>query len=119
MSYLDIAHLTDDGNFQARVRACTVQEGQRFRDDARPPLAALANDALRGGGGTTLTFVRLIAAFPGLIEDAPPLPPPEGAPPGPPRFDQARISDAVILAQVQTQWPTVADLHFDENGDPR
>jgi hypothetical protein len=121
MSYLDIAQLTDDAQFQSRVRACTVQEAQTFKDDARPAFVALANDCLRGGGATTLMFVRLMAAFPGFVTELP-LTKPEGtspAPPGPPRFDSTRILDAAILAQVQGQWETVADLFFDENVDLR
>jgi hypothetical protein len=119
MSYLDIAQLTDDPIFQSRVRACTVQEAQTFKDDQRPAFVALANDSLRGGGATTLMFVRLMAAFPGFVTELPDQPAAPNAPPGPPRFDSSRILDAAILAQVQGQWETVADLFYDENGDLR
>jgi|HubBroStandDraft_6_1064221.scaffolds.fasta_scaffold01226_12 hypothetical protein len=121
MSYVEIAQLTDDAVFQSRVRACTVQEAQTFKDDARPAWVALANDCLRGGGATTLMFVRLMAAFPGFVTDLPAggLPDAPSPAPGPPRFDQSRIQDAAILAQVQAQWGEVADLFFDDDGDLR
>jgi hypothetical protein len=122
MSFLDIAQLTDDPTFQARVRACTVQEAQQFVNDQRPQWVSLAQDSLRGGGGTTLMFVRLMAAFPGFVTDLPSQEPAEDddtpAVP-PPRFDQSRISDAAILSQVQGQWGTVAEMFFDEEGNPQ
>lgn len=123
MSYLEIDQLTNDITFQGRVRACTVQEAHQFRNDQRPQWVALALDLLRGGGGTTLMFVRLMAAFPGFVTDLPSEPAESDdttpAPPGPPRFDQSRIADAAILAQVQALWETVAELFFDEEGNPR
>lgn len=122
MSYLDIAQLTEDPQFQSRVRACTVQEAHTFKDDQRPAWQALALDCLKGGGATTLMFVRLMAAFPGFVTDLPVQKPeeePPPQPPGPPRFDSTRILDGAILAQVQAQWPVVAELFFDEEGNLR
>jgi hypothetical protein len=102
VSYLSIDKLTQDHTFQARVRACTVQEAERLKDDQRPAWVALALDCLRGGGASTLAFVRIIAAFPGAAPDI---------------GDQADISDAAILGQVQAQWATVAGLFWDDQGD--
>lgn len=122
MSYLEIAQLTDDPTFQARVRACTVQEAQVERE-LGPQAQALVEATLRGGGETTLAFVRLMAASPGFVTDLASQPgpgePSTPQPPGPPRFDQGRISDAAILSQAQAQWETVAEMFFDENGDHR
>ena len=115
MSYLSIDQLTQDQLFQGRVRACTVQEAERLKDDQRPPWVALALDCLRGGGASTLAFVRIIAAFPGIVADPATGLPDDG--PGPPRFDQSTISDGTILAQVQGQWDSVANLFWDEEGE--
>jgi hypothetical protein len=116
LSYLSIDQLTQDHTFQGRVRACTVQEAERLKDDQRPDWVALALDCLRGGGASTLAFVRIIAAFPGIVAEAGTGLPDDN---GPPRFDQSTISDGTILSQVQTQWEHVAALFWDDDGNRR
>ena len=98
MSFEAIDQLTQDPIFGGRVRACAVQQAETFKDDARPDFVALADDQLTGGT-TYLTFVRIIAAFPGLAE-------------------AGEIGDADILSQTQNNWPTVAGLYYDEEGIP-
>ncbi len=114
MSFQAVDQLTQDPIFQGRVRACAVREAEGFRNDQRPAWVALALDQLRGGGASTLAFVRLIAAFPGIVEGAETVPA-EGARPTR-GFDQSSITDATILAQVQSQWETVAGLYWDTDG---
>lgn len=105
MSYQQIDQLTNNLPFQGRVRACCTQEAETFRADTRGDISALATDILRSGG-PVFNFVRMIAAFPGLV-------------PGqlPDAVDQAAIADEVILGQVQRHWPTVAGLFWDADGN--
>jgi hypothetical protein len=106
MSYEDIDQLTQDHTFQGRVRACTVQEAENFRNDARPLFVALAEDTLRGGGATTLAFVRIGAAsMAGAAQQ-----------PAHDAVDQSLITDAAILANVQANWEVVAGLFYDDAG---
>ena len=103
MTYRNIDRLTQDAVFGGRVRACTVEQAQSFQNDARPDFVALANDTLRGGGATTLTFIRMIAAFPGLAPDG----------------DDTEVPDGDLLAQVQANWQIVAALFFNDDGSMR
>lgn len=116
MSYEQIDALTNNLAFQGRVRACCTQEAETFRDDTRDDIAALATDILRVGG-PVFNFVRMIAAFPGLVPGHQPageLASDEGRPLA---VDQAAIADEVILGQVQRHWPTVAALFWDADGN--
>jgi hypothetical protein len=108
MSYLSIDLLTFDNGFNRRVRSCCVEQAQTFASDTRLDIAALGNEELRGGGPTTLAFVRIMAAFPGIAER---ITLPDGT------VDQSLIDDADILAQVQANWPTVAALYWDPDGN--
>lgn len=99
MAFEDIDRLTQDATFGGRVRACAVQQAETFKDDARADFVALANDQLIGGT-TYLSFVRIIAAFPGLAE-------------------ATEIADADILSQMQANWQTVASLFYNADGTPR
>jgi hypothetical protein len=109
MSYRDIDALTNDVLFAGRVRACAMQEAEKFKDDARPRFVALAADVARGGGPTTLAFVRIVAAAPGIADKA-------ATGDG---IDQTRVTDADLLSLVQAQWEVVAGLYFDEDGKPK
>jgi hypothetical protein len=109
MSYKAIDQLTMDVWFQARTRACCTQEAQNFRNDARPNFVALADDLLRGGGATTLTFVRLGAASPGVAESATDA---DG------NIDSSKVTDEEILAFVQPAWELVSLLFWDKDGSP-
>jgi hypothetical protein len=109
VSYLAIDQLTNDIIFAGRVRACTVDQADVFHNDARPDFVALANDVLKGGGETALTFTRLCAAAPGLADQADL---------GDGTIDQSLVSDADLLSVVQGQWQVVAGLYFDPDGTP-
>ena len=109
MTYRAISQLTSDVWFQARTRACCTQEAQNFRNDARAHFVALADDLLRGGGATTLTFVRLGAASPGIAE---------AATDNDGNIDSSKITDDEILAFVQRSWELVALLFWDDAGNP-
>jgi hypothetical protein len=106
MSYEQIDRLTNNITFQGRVRACCTQEAESFRSDGRPDIAALATEVLRTGG-PVFNFVRIIAASPG----AAPVPA-KGD-----ELDQSVVTDALILGQVQAQWPVVASLFWDDEGN--
>jgi hypothetical protein len=101
-----IAQLTDDVWWQARIRACAVQQSETFVNDARPQFVAAAGDVLRGGSDITSSLTRVAAAGPGMADAA-------GNPP-----DQAQIPDADILASVQANFPLVAGLFYAEDGTP-
>jgi hypothetical protein len=101
-----IAQLTDDVWWQARIRACAVQQSETFVNDARPQFVAAAGEVLRGGSDITLALTRIAGAGPGMADTA-------GNPP-----DQAQIPDADILASVQANFPLVAGLYYSEDGSP-
>jgi hypothetical protein len=107
MSYLAIDQLTVAPLFQARVRACAVQQAAIFRDDSRPYFQALASDVARGSASATFVFIRIAAGAPGHAEKAM-----DGE-----GVDQSRITDEDILAVVQPNWEVVALLFFDNDGN--
>jgi hypothetical protein len=141
-TYEQIDQLTNNVAFQGRVRACCTQEAGTFAADTRPPISELAKEVLRSGG-PVFNFVRIIAAFPGILPAEPLSAQPRsdndeagdeagagggdevgeddvnggGGGNGGGPLDQTLIPDAAILAQVQAQWPTVADLFWDEEGN--
>ena len=106
MSFAVIFRLTNDSDFGGRTRACATQQAEIFRDDARPDYVAVANGLLRGKVPLEVTFIRIVAAAPGMAEKANSA----GS------FDQTRVLDADILAAVQANWPVVAGLHFTDDG---
>lgn len=106
MSYSAIDQLSSDALFNGRVRACTVQQSEVFQNDQRPDMVAAANAALKGEQDPYLTLARMAAAGPGMAEAA-------GDP-----IDQTNIPDADILASVQANFPTVAALFYDSEGNP-
>jgi hypothetical protein len=113
MSYATIDALTQDAIFAGRVRACTTEQAERFQNDERPALVALARDVAIGAPLPALTFIRITAAAPGIADQAQggdPL----GDPDGP---DQSRVPDAAILAVVQNAWMAVAGIYFDDDGN--
>ena len=106
MSFSAIDQLTNDVLFNGRVRACTVQQSETFQNSQLPQIVAAAKASLRGQADPALTLARMAAAGPGMADDA-------GDP-----VDQTKISDADILASVQANFPTVAALYYDEDGNP-
>lgn len=114
MTYLTQDTLIQDPLFGARVRACCLEQSETYKDDARAPFVALAADVARGNGALAACFTRLLAVGPGIADKA------TGTDDnGEPDVDQARITDEDILASVQLNWPLVAALYFDEEGQPR
>jgi hypothetical protein len=86
-----------------------TEQAAVFKDDARPDMAALADEVLRASGTTNLAFIRMTAAAPGIAEK---VDLGDGA------IDQSLVTDADILATVQAVWPTVAALFYDAEGIP-
>lgn len=106
MTFSAIDQLTNDALFNGRVRACTVQQAETFQNDGRPQMVSAANAALRGEADPYLTLARMAAAGPGMADAA-------GDP-----VDQTQIADEDILASVQANFPTVAALFYDDEGNP-
>lgn len=87
MSYADQAAIATDPQFVARLGAC-VQKEARTKDDA------VANLVLTGSIGAVQMFLPFVTTEPGFDI-----------------ADQGAISDAMLLAAVQTVWPLVVDAH--------
>lgn len=107
MSYEAIDQLTSDPAFAARVRACCVEQGEVYANDARPDFVAVAHDQLVGGT-TYLAFVRIEAAAPGIADKAATA---DG-------IDQTQVTDADLLSLTQANWQVVAALYYDADGNP-
>ena len=108
MSYLAIDQLINDATFAGRNRAAALQQSETFKDDGRPDIAALAGDVLRDNGLATTAFTRFAAAGPGIGDKADN---------GDGTIDQARITDADLLSLTQANFPSVAALYFDPDGN--
>jgi hypothetical protein len=106
MSYRSQDQLTGDVGFQGRVRACSVQQAGIFVNDARPDYVALAHDVLRGGRGPD--FTRVAAAGPGVAESVDI---------GNGIIDSSLVTDEALLSLVQGNWPVVAALYYDAEGN--
>ena len=109
MSYQAIDQLTNDAEFGGRVRACTVQQAESYKDDQRPDFVAVANACLVGTGEIYNTFTRLEAAGPGIADQADN---------GDGTIDQAKVDDADLLSMTQSFWQVVASLYYSEDGVP-
>jgi len=94
--------LAQDGPFQARVRACAIEQAaQTYAGVADQAQAAYADAVLRLEGPELFTMYSLAAASPGLADQP----------------DQ--ITDAEILSTVQAFWPTAAAAHYMPDGGPK
>lgn len=107
MSYRAQGFLEADAVFQIRARACAIQQAAQFQHDARPDWVAVALDVLRDRPGVVAAFTRAAAAGPGIAErvdlgDG---------------IDQSRVGDDDLLALMQANWPVVARLYFDSDGN--
>jgi hypothetical protein len=109
MSYQSQATLEADFWFQQRSRACALGQANVTPPDVPPEQAALAAGLLRDDAGLALAFARFIAAFPGLADG---VTDPDGT------VDQAKVTDATLLAQTAAAFPTIALLYFDPEGNP-
>lgn len=110
MSYQAQSVLSTDGEFTCRVTACCTEQAEVFRNDARPSYVALADDVLRGELEATTTFIRICASAPGIADKVDN---------GDGTITSANVTDADLLSLTQANWPTVADLYFNEDGSPK
>jgi hypothetical protein len=111
MSYQIQWDLQSDAGFNTRSRACLTEQGLVFKDSADAAFKALANAILRGDSPEiTSSFVTILAGSPGFAEIA-------GDEDGGPVHSDA-ITDEMLLSNTQTQWPSVAALWFDAEGNP-
>jgi hypothetical protein len=111
MTYLNQWHLTFNNDFVSRCRAALTNQASVFKDDGRTDVAALAEAILMGSPTAVfITWQNLLAASPDFVEIATN---PDGT------IDSSNIDDANILAAIQAQWPTVADLYFNSDGTPK
>jgi hypothetical protein len=110
MTYQSHWNLNYDTAFNERTRACLTEQGLVFVNAADPAYVALAHAILRADIGVTSTFISVVAGSPGLADTA--------DPDGDGTIDDALITDEQLLSTVQAQWPTVAALFFDPEGNP-
>jgi hypothetical protein len=108
MSYEAQSQLENDGSFQFRNRAVCVQQAHIFKDDARPSWVAVARGVLRDEPELWTCFNRLAAGGPGIADKVMV----DGG------IDSSLVTDADLLSLTQANWPTVADLYFNEDGTP-
>lgn len=110
MSYRSIDQLTQDPTFNGRNRSAAVQQAETYKDDARPTFVALSQRCFVGDANVLNAFTRLAAAGPGIGDKVDT---------GGENIDQALVTDGDILALTQTNWPTLADTFFNDDGTPR
>jgi hypothetical protein len=111
MSYKAQWDLSSDTGFVNRSRACLNEQALIFKDAADAMFKALANVILRNDDpAVTSSFITILAGSPGFADTA--------DPEGDGTVDDTLIDDEMLLSNVQTQWPTVAALFFDAEGNP-
>jgi hypothetical protein len=110
MTYQSRWSLNYDTSFNNRSRACLTEQALVFNAAADPSFKALADVILRNDPAVTSTFIAIIAESPGMAAEA--------DPEGDGTVDDALVTDEMLLATVQSQWPTVAALYFDADGQP-
>ena len=103
MGYLSQDQLANDPDFQARVRACSVQQAeQNYLASADPADAAYAAAIVRMSGPEQVTMFNLCAASPGLAD---------AVDDGAGGIDSGRVSDPEVLAAVQAFWHEAAGAY--------
>jgi hypothetical protein len=102
VSYQTQTALADDPAFQARVKACCVQQANTFKDSSTPAEAELADAVIRNQGAELISFYNTSAASPGFADTVDQ---------GDGTIDSSLILDAEILATVQGVWPLVAGAY--------
>jgi hypothetical protein len=110
MSYESQAALQRDPIFQGRCSACLIQQSDSFINDGRADIAALAASLLRIDIAQTQAFITAVAAGPGLAEKVDN---------GDGTIDQSKVTDDDLLATVQAEYPKMAALFFDPDGNPK
>lgn len=108
MAYQGIFDLTADPVFNGRCQSASLEQAQIFKDDARGDFVALANAIMRGESEKLAVLTRMDAAGPGIADKA-------ATPDG---IDQSLVTDADLLSLTQANWPTVAALYYDAEGNP-
>jgi hypothetical protein len=108
MTYLAIANLAQDVEFNERVSACVNEQSQTYINDTRADIKALATDCLRNNQSIISTFIRMAASAPGMADSAADE---DGA------VIASRIQDEQILSAVQGDYPEIAMLYFDAEGN--
>ncbi|HEX4502182.1 MAG TPA: hypothetical protein VH187_13680 [Scandinavium sp.] len=108
MTYLAIANLAQDVEFNERVSACVNEQSETFVNDTRPDIVALAMDCLRSNNSIILTFIRMAASSPGMADSAAD---DDGT------VISSRIQDEQILSAIQGYYPRIAALYFDAEGN--
>lgn len=109
MSYLSQSQLETDTDFQRRVRAVNTEQAEYFKDAAGLDQKALAYAVLRDEPGPQQALLRLAAGGPGVADKVDT---------GDGSIDQSLVTDADLLALTQANWPAVAMLYFDSEGNP-
>ena len=105
--------LTYDNDFVSRGRACMTNQATVYVNDLRPPFVSLSNSFLKLdaiGNQAINTFMSLLGAAPGFADEADN---------GDGTVDSSKIQDGEILSAVQAGWAEVANLYFDEDGNPK
>jgi hypothetical protein len=110
VSYQSQAQLESDFWFQQRNRAVTLQQASVFGNDERLDIVAVAHGIAIDDPRLWPTFNRLAAAGPGMADRVDT---------GQGRIDQSKVTDADLLSLTQANWPTVAQLYFNEDGTDR
>jgi hypothetical protein len=110
VSYQSQWGLTNDNGFNARCHSCLTEQALVFKDSADASFKALADALLRGDAEIMRSFITILAGSPGfadLVSDE------DGGP-----IHSDAITDEMLLSNTQTQWPSVAALWFDAEGNP-
>jgi hypothetical protein len=110
MSYQSQWNLNYDKDFDARSRACTIEQALSFTNSADVSFKALADSLLRSDNPQIAnTFVTIVAGSPGFAD---------ASDDGEGGVNSDAITDAMLVSAVQAQWPSVAALYFDSEGQP-
>jgi hypothetical protein len=109
LTYQAQDQLANDVIFGGRNRACATQQAEIFKDDQRPAYVAVSESVLRNEPSCLNAFTRLAAAGPGIADKVDQ---------GDGTIDQSLVTDEDLLSLTQANWPVVADLYFDAEGNP-
>lgn len=101
MSYSNNAGLSDDEGFRDRVLACCSEQALVYKDDTRYSIATFAR-AVIGSQRAALGLFELVCVSPGMGEVN----------------SGASVDDPTILAAVQANWPTYAEVAYPEPTEP-
>ncbi len=108
-TYLAQTLLETDPTFTRRVRAVNTQQSETFKDDGRADIAATARAVLRDEPGPSAALLRLAAGGPGIAEKVDN---------GDGTITESNVTDADLLSLTQANFPTVADLFYNDDGTP-